>query len=309
MEGRRIFGGAVCPQALREAGPIRSLWTGHFGHSNTHERGLYVSPRGTIVAGVQAPDAAWALARGVPDEAPRGMRTVGSGRLPTVIGSYVAVWDSAGRLKTANAVGNMQNGHGVAMDAEGSIYAAMGGRVPQTQQHYWGLVDRPLKGHFDHGSLLKFAGGRPFPRGRACYGTDVPEAAVTLKGYRGKVQAIAGAEWIFGGLMCQRPDICTCHNLRYDMDYFARHWLPANQLYSIVVLDANANVIARLGRYGNADDTAADQEAGRDGLRFVWPRAVAVSDTALYVADSGSRRILKAALGYAAEETIPLPPG
>jgi hypothetical protein len=107
--------------------------------------------------------------------------------------------------------------------------------------------------------------------------------------------------------MCERPDICTRHNLRYDMDYFARHWLPANHLYSIAVLDANANLIVRLGRYGNADDTAKDLKAGGNGLRFAWPRAVAVSDTALYVADRGSRRILKATIGHHAQAEVALP--
>jgi len=142
--------------------------------------------------------------------------------------------------------------------------------------------------------VLKFAGSKPFPRGRAYYGEEMPEGAVRLQGYRGHVRSIEGAEWIFGGLMCQRPDICTCHNLRYDMDYFARHWLPANQLHSVVVIDANANLIARLGRYGNVDDKAKDIQSGGDGLRFVWPRAIAVSDTALYVADHGNCRIVRA---------------
>jgi hypothetical protein len=307
MEGQPIFGESVCPEALEEVGGVRSLWTGHFGHSNTHERGLYVSPDGAILAAVLAPHAAWALEHGVPDDAPRGMRTVGTGRLPTVLRSYVVVWDREGKLLTANAVGDMQNGHGVAMDADGNLYAAMGGRVPEDQENYWGLVDRPLRGHFNHGSLLKFRGGRPFPRGRAYYGADAPETAVRLKGYRGHVQAIEGAQWVFGGLMCQRPDICTCHNLRYDMDYFARHWLPANHLYCIVVLDANANLIARLGRYGNVDDTARDVQEGGDGLRFVWPRAVAASDSVLYVADQCSRRILRAKIGYHAQAEAPLP--
>jgi hypothetical protein len=91
------------------------------------------------------------------------------------------------------------------------------------------------------------------------------------------------------------------------MDSFARHWLPANHLYCIAVLDANANLIARLGRYGNVDDTTKDIEGGGDGLCLVWPRAVAVSDRALYVTDQGNRRILKAALSYAVEQTVALP--
>jgi hypothetical protein len=260
---------------------------------------LYVSPGGTVVAAVQAMDPDWGIRHGVPDDAPR--------RYGRLSGSYVPVWDANGKLLTANAVGNMQNGHGIAMDRDGNIYAAMGGRVPDDQENHWGLVDRPLRGHFDHGCLVKFSGGKRFPRGKAHYTTDVPEGVIKLKGYRGTVQAIEGPEWIFGGLMCQRPDICTCHNLRYDLDYFARHWLPANHLYCIAVLDANANLIARLGRYGNVDDTTKDIEAGGDGLCLVWPRAVAVSDRALYVTDQGNRRILKATLSYAVEQTVALP--
>jgi len=296
--GEQIYGGRAQPEALWEK-DFRVLWVGLRQHSNTHERGLYVSPDGRIVAAVQAMERDWGVRHGVPDDAPQK-----DGRLK---GSYVPVWDRDGKLLTADAVGNMQNGHGVAMDREGNIYAAMGGRVPQGQENYWGLVDRPLRGHFDHGCLVKFSGARPFPRGRAHYGSEVPEGVAVLKGYRGTVQAIEGAEWIFGGLMCQRPDICTCHNLRYDVDYFARHWLPANHLYSVVVIDANANLIARLGRYGNVDDTAKDIQTGGDGLRFAWPRALAVSDGALYVVDQGNRRILRAAIGYYTEAEVALP--
>ena len=73
------------------------------------------------------------------------------------------------------------------------------------------------------------------------------------------------------------------------------------------MLDSNGNRIARLGRYGNVDDTEADVKEKKDGLRFAWMRAVAISDAALYVCDHGNRRILRAGLSYAAEETAPLP--
>ena len=79
MEGEPIFGSSVCPAALTQAEKIRSLWTGHFGHSNTHERGLYVAPDGTILAAVLRPHAAWAFQHGVPKNAPQDMRNVGSG--------------------------------------------------------------------------------------------------------------------------------------------------------------------------------------------------------------------------------------
>jgi len=91
------------------------------------------------------------------------------------------------------------------------------------------------------------------------------------------------------------------------MDYFARYWIAGNHVKSVVVIDSNGNRMARLGRYGNIDDTDADVKAGKDGLRFAWMRAVAVSDTALYVTDEYNHRILKAVLYYSAEEILPLP--
>jgi hypothetical protein len=65
-----------------------------------------------------------------------------------------------------------------------------------------------------------------------------------------------------------------------------------------MVIDANGNRIARIGRYGNVDD---------EGIRIAWPRAVTASDRAMYVMDYGNRRILQAALSYHAEETVPVP--
>ncbi|MCX7806804.1 MAG: hypothetical protein N3A38_16705, partial [Planctomycetota bacterium] len=63
------------------------------------------------------------------------------------------------------------------------------------------------------------------------------------------------------------------------------------------------NRVVRIGRYGNVDD--ADPKFGR--IHFAWMKAVGVSDRALYVTDIANRRILKAALNYAADETVPMP--
>ena len=70
----------------------------------------------------------------------------------------------------------------------------------------------------------------------------------------------------------------------------------------VTVIDANGNRMARIGRYGNVDD--ADPACGK--IHFCWLRTVAASDTAMYAVDSGNRRILKAALSYAAEEEVAL---
>jgi hypothetical protein len=119
-----------------------------------------------------------------------------------------------------------------------------------------------------------------------------PAGALKLKG-----GYATGALWAYP-VNTFPPRCCACRQERLSQDPWARLWIPANQLYSVMVLDSNGNRVARLGRYGNVDD---------EGLRFAWPKAVAASDTAVYVMDYGNRRVLKAALSYAAEETVPLP--
>jgi sugar lactone lactonase YvrE len=89
----------------------------------------------------------------------------------------------------------------------------------------------------------------------------------------------------------------------YDLDFFARAWVPSRHTCSVMVLDSNMNRIARLGRYGNIDD--ADPACGK--MHFSCPQSLAVSDAALYVADTGNRRIVRAAISYETEEAVPVP--
>jgi len=277
--------------------PVKGLWVGLNVHSNVHERGIYVSPNGTIVAAVQHMVADWAKKHGVPQDAP----TKGE----QVIGSYVAVWTNDGKLLTANAVGNMLNGHGVAMDREGNVYAACLG-LPGTSGKFDGIADLAGGDWGGMGTLLKFRGqGGNYPLGTTTYpakGGAAPQDGLVF-GWDNKTnRVVQGAIWAYPGLVAQIND-CSCHNVRYDVDYYARHWLVANQLNSVLVLDANSNRVARIGRYGNVDD--ADPKCGK--IHFAWMKAVAVSEKALYVTDQANRRILKAALSYAAEETVPAP--
>jgi len=75
----------------------------------------------------------------------------------------------------------------------------------------------------------------------------------------------------------------------------------------VMVLDANGNVIMRLGRYGNADGQGKGSLAPEPDVALSWVLAVEASDKAVYISDQGNQRILKAAIGYVAEETVPLP--
>ncbi len=306
LEGKGF--GRVCPNALGTAS-VKALWTGGVGHSNVHDRGMHVSARGDIIAGIQWP---YGGERGVKYGIPKEAVFTYQG-LTRARESFVGVWDRDGNILTLNAVGDTMNGHGVGIDRERNVYAVWGVRAPLGCKGLFGLDGVPLNADYwgGFGTLVKFRGGVPFPRAKVISSESPPAGAVRINQI-GRLPAVVEPEqdsllWAYTGLNGQASNSCTCHHLRYDVDFYARHWLPANYLYSVMVIDANANVIARLGRYGNVDDTEEDLKEGRDGLRFVWPRAVAVSDKALYVLDHNARRILKAALSYAAEEIVAMP--
>jgi hypothetical protein len=204
--------------------------------------------------------------------------------------SAVLVFDNAGKLLSGNAVGETHAGQGVSMDRDGNVYAVISGTLPAGQKTFEGS-EVPANTNGGCTSLVKFRGlGGKYPL-NVGPGTKV-----------GKGEELPGATWVYGGVSSSMRG-CYCHQTRHDMDPWARAWLPSNQFYSVTVLDSNMNRIARIGRYGNVDD--ADPKCGK--IHFAWLRAVAVSDVALYAADHGNRRIVRAALSYAAEETVPVP--
>jgi hypothetical protein len=136
-------------------------------------------------------------------------------------------------------------------------------------------------------------------------GSAVPKSALRLVSPDGKTPAAAdGALWAWGPTSGQGAGSCYCHQVRSAMDGWGRIWAPSMPTFSIMVIDTNGNRVMRLGRYGNVDDTAKDVKEGRDGLRFGCPRAIAVSDRAVYVRDPLNRRILKAKFEYQATEEV-----
>jgi hypothetical protein len=112
----------------------------------------------------------------------------------------------------------------------------------------------------------------------------------------------AGALWAFpmGG---QSAGDCQCDYWRPQMDGYARLWVPASQIGSVTVIDANGNRVARVGRYGNVND--ADPAFGN--IHFAYVRTVAANDSWMWAVDSGNQRVLKAALAYPAGESVPIP--
>jgi hypothetical protein len=206
---------------------------------------------------------------------------------------FVAVMDTRGNYHTANAVGDTGNGHNVFMDRDGNIYSGVGFLGADSDKPY-GIADVTLKegAWGGHASLVKYRWTGKFPL-----------ATLKAPARYEVVKTREGSLWTLPHALPGFSAGCTCFNNRHAMDYWARTWIGASHLLSVLVVDANGNLVARIGRYGNVDD--ADPACGR--IHFGWLRAVAVSDNALYVCDRPNRRIVKAALKYAVEETVPLP--
>jgi hypothetical protein len=155
------------------------------------------------------------------------------------------------------------------------------------------------------GSLIKFrATLEQFPAGRivGLWEDDPPEDP-THRVHKWRVRLV-GALWSYGGVapISASYTSCTCLKSSFDLDPYERCFVPAAHTCTVNVIDGNGNVIARLGGYGNLDSLALEKELG-----FNLPRSVAVADEAIWVHDIGNRTIVRAALGYHTEQTVPIP--
>ena len=138
-----------------------------------------------------------------------------------------------------------------------------------------------------------------------------------------------GMVWDFGGVGPVPYTHCHCRKSKFDLDGFERIFLPAAPTCTVNVLDANGNIVVRLGGYGNADcmgenspvvdpktgelrPRRKDDPAGlksplaKPELGFLDPSFVAVTDEAVYVHDRGNERIVRAKLGYYVTEMVAL---
>lgn len=100
---------------------------------------------------------------------------------------------------------------------------------------------------------------------------------------------------------------CNCESARFDLDGYGRLFIPDAMRNSVVVIDANANELARIGSYGNMDARGPDSPAPKPNVALAWPLVVFATDTALYVGDTINSRVLKVKLACAAEATVAAP--
>ena len=133
---------------------------------------------------------------------------------------------------------------------------------------------------------------------------------------------VENAEWFYGGIGYagfNTPHAgggCACWYARFDLDYFARSFVPEMDQYSVAVVDTNGNLILRIGQYGNTDDgkplilhpeIPKQRSIGGDEVALFHAGFVAThTDHKLFIADLGNARIVQVKLDYHAAEKVKL---
>jgi hypothetical protein len=240
--------------------------------------------------------------------------------------SMLMVWDRDGNLKCGEVFENMSKGQGLRVDRHGSIYFI--NDFAFTDKGIRNANMESLK-NLSKGQVLGVdMNGKSFlfnatdsqaanmlvkvtPKGSWPWGRVLPAGAKpTLPGLVNLQQRrhqVEGVTWAVANVDDCLSGGCQCHMFFFDLDKFARSYLPCNAIHSVLVYDANGNMVARIGRYGNVDSAGPGSLVPEPAIAFNHVRTVCVSDEALYVVDGGNQRIVRCALSYAAEETVPLP--
>ncbi|HOX07288.1 MAG TPA: SMP-30/gluconolactonase/LRE family protein [Planctomycetota bacterium] len=168
------------------------------------------------------------------------------------------------------------------------------------------------------GSIFKFGpsggqvwmGAMPPKTGDVPRPAGVPAEAVEYRtAYLGHAVWIKGATWRFSGFapVATRAEGwgdpgCACwSNGRFALDGYGRLFVPDVLRYSIGVIDANANELARFGGYGNVDSVGAKGPIPSPEIPFAWPTGVCLAGDTAYVLDRINRRIAAVKLTCAAE--------
>lgn len=225
-----------------------------------------------------------------------------------------------GTVKKRELVYGLREGtYGLKVDRQGNIYVAdhlppLGRKAPAEIEKAFADADQEVPATYvtSYGSVFKIPpDGGGFVWGKAPEGAETPAEDVVRKprvvwepGHNSKMKATCeNVTWQFfgGSPLPGTYGRCICTGIAFDVDDHARVFVPDAYRMCVHVLDANGNVIARIGGYGNQDDA-------RDGrLAFARPRSVSVIDGDITIADPQNGRTVTVALAASAEHTVEVP--
>ena len=257
-------------------------------------------------------------------------------KMPQYTHGQVDVYSPEGKLIREKLIDSLPySSGGIGVDAAGNVYIGVNMRPPEgtelfpkgfgtaptgTWVWYRDKREPPWSYCYYNTYLFYYGGVMKFPpKGAKFYHAwdtrqeskkgELPAGLPQYRsGYLRYKMAVDGGEWIFNG--CSPVPTsgenwgdpsCTCWNMRLDVDPYGRVFAPDCFRFAMNVTDSAGNVIARIGRHGNADDVGK----GAD-IRFAWPCYLDQIEDAVYVSDVNSNRITVVTLTYAAEASAGL---
>jgi hypothetical protein len=312
----------ACQMLTQDGKPVIGPRMYHAQGSHLHQGPFCVAPNGDIYMGVT-----------YSKEIDKELEKAGLPRLTSKLGAVSApalrVYAPDGTLKSPNALPGLAELEGLRVGRSGAVYVVQPWK-PAGQKIPEGLAGGASYEDSRWGSLIKFAGDfEKFPVGRVVGAWEAAPANPTHHGAGMRVK-LENALWTYGGVSphSAKYSACTCMKASADLDDYERSFVCAVQTCTINVIDSNGNVMARIGGYGNVDsrgedspvldpktgmlrprrkDDPKDLASPLRPLGFCLPRNVAASDDTMWVVDMGHRALIRTALVYRAEETVPVP--
>ena len=307
--------------------PVPSVKSASYWHMG----GMYVSPRGSIAVTCYnentRPTDRKTEIRIKPDPGTRMYQPVVFPGRDTRWA--VHVFDQHGRKIYEDALPGSGQLSGIGMDRDDNLYAMMLGQRVIAGKPYFNDVSCTVFKARPRDTKFLRPGGTPIPlpAGRR------PKRQPDVRGGPLGSAWIDSAEWLYGGVGTAAKFLgrcgggCWCDGAQMTLDFYARSFIPENDMYSIAVLDSNGSLITRIGRYGNVDDgmplsgrrsarsgqpdtrhpTPDTRSIGGDEVSLLTPRFLAThTDRRLFINDTGNYRVLSVKLDYHTTEKVAL---
>ena len=283
-----------------------------------HQGGINVSPKGYIIAscafrfeGISGSGASNESIqydkKAIASQGKEYQPGVYPGRVSGSTSPCIHVWDSHGKILYEDAVPGVTQVDGVGMDINDNIY------FMHTRNR---VVDGKPYFNSMSGTMMKVKPGKckifsnsatipvPLPVG------EYPKFATQLDG-----MWVQNAEWFYPGVgfsgfsASQAGGGCACWFPRFALDLFGRSVCPEPQQFAVSVLDTAGNLILRIGKYGNVDNTGPTGKIpmGGDEVSLFHPLYVGThTDRRIFISDVGNGRIVSVKLNYYVNEKVAL---
>ncbi|MDY0170376.1 MAG: hypothetical protein RBS80_27775 [Thermoguttaceae bacterium] len=190
-------------------------------------------------------------------------------------------------------------GGGVTMDSAGNLYAVELPLVP------WTTVVHDFQAAIGHKTLEQ----APLPkRGQRPIRTQSGFGHVVKLDAGGGSRDTEAELWAHRGVSCTNAGGCYCDwpDTHLAIDAADRLFVADVDLHMIKVLDTAGNMIARIGRWGNAETVPGpDGDAAGLGFRLIY--CLAAAGDHLFVTDKDLRRVAKVRMDYRESKEASVP--